>query len=133
MPPVDPLNAYPFQVYVPPPIAGAPPRGMPSQPPQTWQVTIAPSQTHLHPPPPPPPPMIHRAPPAPSQAGPPQHYREDAWDGYSTTDEMAPQPTPYEYRYRDEQNGWVPGPGPYYEPSVSNIYLHWMYATDWIS
>ncbi|KJA20067.1 hypothetical protein HYPSUDRAFT_142746 [Hypholoma sublateritium FD-334 SS-4] len=130
MPPVDPLNAYPFQVYVPPPIPGAPPRTMPGQPPQTWQVTIAPSQTHLHPPPPPPPPMIHRAPAASAQAGPSQHYREDAWDGYSATDEMAPQPTSYEYRYRDEQNGWVPGPGPYYEPSYDHPYGQPPYMED---
>ncbi|KAF8971146.1 hypothetical protein BDZ97DRAFT_1651829 [Flammula alnicola] len=123
MQPVDPLNTYPFQVYAPP-IHAAPPRGMASGPPQPWQVTIAPAQTHLHPPPPPNshPHMIHRPQAGPSQPPQSQHYRDDAWDGYNTPDEMAPPPTTYEYRYRDEQSGWVPGPGPYYEPSYDQSY-----------
>lgn len=125
MPSVDPLNTYPFQVYAPPPpqpIHGAPPRGMTNAQPQPWQVTIAPAQAHLHPPPPPHPHMMHRPPAGPSQPGSSQHYREDAWDGYNTPDEMAAQPTAYEFRYRDEQSGWVPGPGPYYEPSVPKFH-----------
>jgi hypothetical protein len=131
MPSVDPLNTYPFQVYAPPPpppIHGAPPRGMTNAPPQPWQVTIAPAQTHLHPPPPPHPHMMHRPPAGPSQPGTSQHYREDTWDGYNTPDEMAAQPTAYEFRYRDEQSGWVAGPGPYYEPSVRKSYLQALYC-----
>ncbi|KAF9479061.1 hypothetical protein BDN70DRAFT_913361 [Pholiota conissans] len=133
MAPVDALSTYPFQVYAPPPppIHNAPQRGMTAAPPQPWQVTIAPSQAHIHPPPPPPHPhMIHRPPAGPSQPGSSQHYREDAWEGYSTPEEMASQPAPYEYRYRDEQNGWVTGPGPYYEPSYDQSYGHPSYMEE---
>ncbi|KDR75012.1 hypothetical protein GALMADRAFT_69767 [Galerina marginata CBS 339.88] len=125
MPPVDHIHSYPFQVYATPLPSGTP-RGMaggPSQPPP-WQVTIAPAQTHLHAPSVPAnshPHMIHRPPPGHSQP-PSQQYRDDAWEGYNPPDDIASQPTSYEYRYREE-NGWVPGPpGPYYEPPYEPAY-----------
>ncbi|PPQ90542.1 hypothetical protein CVT25_015856 [Psilocybe cyanescens] len=126
MPPVDPnIHSYSFQVYAPP-LQPTPPRGIPAGPPQ-WQVGIAPAQTHLHGPPAPAPPsthphMIHRPPAQPLSQPPSQHYRDDAWDGYNTPDEIAPQPAAYDYRYREDQAGWVAGPGPYYEPSYDHGY-----------
>ncbi|KAH9484961.1 hypothetical protein JR316_0001865 [Psilocybe cubensis] len=128
MPPVDPnIHSYPFQVYAPP-LQPTPPRGMPAAGPSQWQVSIAPAQTHLHGQPAPSQPptthphMIHRPPTQPLAQPPSQHYREDAWDGYNTPDEMAPQQATYDYRYRDDQSGWVPGPTPYYEPSYDHNY-----------
>lgn len=122
-PPVDPMNPY-FQVY------GAPPRGMPGAPPpppHQWPVTIPPPP-HLHPPPPAPgaphpqPHMIPRPSPGPSSQPQAQsHYRDD-WPGYNPPEEIPGQPAPYEYRYREEQSGWVPGGGPYYEPTYEPGY-----------
>jgi hypothetical protein len=113
---VDPVvpahNTFPYPVYTTT-LHPQPPRGMPPAPPQTWQAStgIAPQQTHLaavgH--------MISRPP-----------FREDGWDGYDHTaahaaaaaDGMAgPATNGYDYRYRDDQNGWV-GSNPYYDPSV---------------
>lgn len=110
------MQSFPFQVYVPP--MHGPPRQQP-----TWQVTVAPAQTHLHPPssssttthqh------MMPRS--GPSHTHSSHQYRDDTWEGgYNASDDIAPPNAPYEYRYRDDQNGWVPGPGPYYEPSVSS-------------
>jgi hypothetical protein len=48
-----------------------------------------------------------------------QQYRDDTWEGYNASDDITPQNRPYDYNYRDDQSGWVPGPGPYYEPTVS--------------
>jgi hypothetical protein len=112
---VDPVvpahNTFPYPVYTTN-LHPQPPRGLPPAPPQTWQAStgIVPQQTHLaavgH--------MISRPP-----------FREDGWDGYDPTaaqaaaDGMAgPATNGYDYRYRDDQNGWV-GSNPYYDPSVS--------------
>jgi hypothetical protein len=50
-------------------------------------------------------------------------YRDDAWEGYNpptaVAEDIAPPNPSYDYRYRDDHSGWVSGPGPYYEPSVS--------------
>ncbi|KAF8232173.1 hypothetical protein L208DRAFT_1273288 [Tricholoma matsutake] len=115
---VDPLvpghNTFPYPVYTAA-LHPQPPRGMPPAPPQTWQEStgIAPQQTHLaavpH--------MIPRPP-----------FREDGWDGYdhtaahATADGMAgPATNGYDYRYRDDQTGWVGG-NPYYDPSYDQAY-----------
>jgi hypothetical protein len=48
-------------------------------------------------------------------------FREDGWDGYdhAAADGMAgPATNGYDYRYRDDQTGWVGG-NPYYDPSVN--------------
>ncbi|KAJ3513439.1 hypothetical protein NLJ89_g2945 [Agrocybe chaxingu] len=134
MPPVQGLHAYPFQVYVPPPMQPQP--GPPSREiagaQQQWQVTIAPGQTHLHAPPPPGtghPQDLNRPPPPPPQPH-PQSYRDDAWDGYNTPDEMAAQPAAYEYRYREDQTNWVPTPGPYYDPAYEQGYGQQPYMED---
>ncbi|KAF8800273.1 hypothetical protein BYT27DRAFT_7148951 [Phlegmacium glaucopus] len=116
IPQVEPLQPYAFQVYVPP--MQAPPR----QPP-AWQVTVAPAQTHIHPPSSSStthPHMMPRS--GPSHAHSSHQYRDDAWEGYNASDDIAPQNAPYDYRYRDDQSGWVPGPGPYYEPSYDHSY-----------
>lgn len=113
IPHVEPLQPYAFQVYVPPM------QGPPRQPP-AWQVTVAPAQTHIHPPSSSSsthPHMMPRS--GPSHAHPSHQYRDDAWEGYNASDDIAPQNAPYDFRYREDQSGWVPGPGPYYEPSVS--------------
>jgi len=111
---VDPLvpghNTFPYPVYTTS-LHPQPPRGMPPAPPQTWQEStgIAPQQTHLaavpH--------MITRP-----------HFREDGWDGYdhAAADGMAgPATNGYDYRYRDDQTGWVGG-NPYYDPSYDQTY-----------
>lgn len=88
-------HQYPYgQVYAGVPRAPAP------APPQTWQASgaIAPQQTHLAPPPMPH--MLHRP--------------HDAWSGY----DHAHAASAYDYRYREDHTGWVPGPQPYYEPPV---------------
>ena len=113
IPQVEPLQPYQFQVYVPP-IQGAP-----RQPPP-WQVTVAPAQTHLHPPSSSStthPQIISRS--APPHTHSPHQFRDDTWEGYNTPDDIAAQNAHYDYRYRDDQSGWVSGPGPYYEPPVS--------------
>jgi len=119
MPPVDAaLHAYQFQVYAPPGMQQVPAHPMANGPPRPWQVTIAPAQTHLHPPHPPSH-IIHRPQAGPSQPH-SQQYRDHTWNEYNPPDEMSQQPAAYDYRYnRDEQGGWVPGPTPYYEPTVS--------------
>ena len=109
---VDPLlhNTFPYPVYV------HQPRGI--QPPQqTWQGSsgIAPQQTHLTPIPH----MINRA-----------QFREDGWDGYDHTAAQAAADglggtasNGYDYRYRDDQQSWVAGPHPYYDPTVSLVFF----------
>ncbi|KAF8876709.1 hypothetical protein CPB84DRAFT_1795712 [Gymnopilus junonius] len=134
MPPVaDPIHPYPFQMYAPP-LPPVPQRVMPPGQAPPWQVTVAPAQTHLHEVPPPPPThhIIRSTPPPPTHSQPPsQHYREDAWDGYNTPDDMTAQPAAYDYRYREEQNNWVAaGPGPYYEPSYVQGYAQPPYMED---
>ncbi|KAF8149557.1 hypothetical protein B0H34DRAFT_734307 [Crassisporium funariophilum] len=131
MAPVDPLQPYPFQAYGPHIHASA--RGMPPGQPPPWQVTIAPAQTHLHPPPAPAAAAHPHMIPRPAAAQPPaqaQQFRDDGWEGYTTPDEMAPQPPPFDYRYRDDQNGWVAGPGPYYESSYEQGYGQPPYIED---
>lgn len=98
----------PFPYVYGPPIH-APPRGMhppTAAPPQTWQAAngIAPQQTHMAAPQPH---MLHRT-----------AYREDTWENY-TGDAIVGNPGPagYDYRYRDDHAGWVPGPQDYYDPS----------------
>ncbi|KAF5385946.1 hypothetical protein D9615_002661 [Tricholomella constricta] len=108
---VEAHNSFPYHsVY------GAnmqPPRPMqpPSAPSQTWQGSggIAPQQTHLAPPP------LHML---------PRPQFRDTWDGYDHTthppEAMAgPSTATYDYRYRDEQSSWVPGPNPYYDPAAA--------------
>ncbi|CAA7260587.1 unnamed protein product [Cyclocybe aegerita] len=134
MPPVQGLHAYPFQVYAPPPMQpqpGPPPREMAGAQ-QQWQVTIAPAQAHLHAPPPGAghPQDLNRPPPPPPSQPHQQSYRDDAWDGYNTPDEMAAQPAAYEYRYREDQNNWVPTPGPYYDPAYEQGYGQQPYMED---
>ena len=112
IPPVEPMP-YQFQMYAP--MQGAAPR---PQPP--WQVTVTPAQTHIHPPSSSSTHMMPRS--APSGA-PHTHsshqFRDDAWEGYNPPEDITPPNPPYDYRYRDDHSGWVAGPGPYYEPSVS--------------
>ena len=110
IPPVEPMQPYQFQMY--PAMQGAAPRPQPG-----WQVTVTPAQTHLHPPSSS---STHMMP----RSGPPHthsshQFREDTWEGYNPPDDITPPNPPYDYRYRDDHSGWVPGPGPYYEPSVS--------------
>ena len=102
-------NTFSYPVYTTP-LHAQPPRGMPSAPPQTWQdPSIAPQQTHLAP-------MPHIIPRPP--------FREE-WEGYDhtaahvATDGMAgPATNGYDYRYREDQHGWV---APYYDPSVNFV------------
>ena len=109
MPQVEPIQPYQFQVYVPP-MQGAP------RPQPAWQVTVAPAQTHIHPPSS----STHMMPRSgPPHAHPSHQFRDDGWEGYNPPDDITPQNPPYDYRYRDDQSGWVSGPGPYYEPPVS--------------
>ena len=115
IPPVEPMQPYQFQMYAP--MQGAAPR------PQPW-VTVTPAQTHIHPPSSS---STHMMPP---RSGPPHthsshQYRDDAWEGYNPPDDITPPNPPYDYRYRDDHSGWVSGPGPYYEPSVSKIICFW--------
>ena len=114
IPPVEPMQPYQFQMYAP--MQGAAPR------PPAWQVTVTPAQTHIHPPPPS---SAHMMPPrsGPSHTHSSHQYRDDAWEGYNPPEEITPPNPPYDYRYRDDHSGWVSGPGPYYEPSVSNFFF----------
>ncbi|KAF8070020.1 hypothetical protein FPV67DRAFT_1578967 [Lyophyllum atratum] len=116
---VDAHNSFPYH-----PVYGAtmhPSRPMQASaaPPQTWQASggIAPQQTHLAPPPIPH--MMHR----------PQ------WDGYehpAHPDVMGgPATAGYpEYRYRDDQETWVPGPHPYYDPAYEQAYQQQTYMEE---
>jgi hypothetical protein len=119
--PVDQIvhnqNAYPYQVYTTPLHPG--PRGMhpaTAGPPQSWQGpnSIAPQQTHM----------------APQMLPRPQPYRDDSWDGsYDHSSQGAgpivggPNSASYDYRYRDDQTGWVGGPNDYYDPSASAVVI----------
>ncbi|RDB16915.1 hypothetical protein Hypma_002405 [Hypsizygus marmoreus] len=110
---VEAHNTFPFQVYNPTMHRGGPMHSAPA-PPQTWQASgaIAPQQTHLAPPPLQH--MLHRP-----------HYRDVAWDGYDNAAAAAhpadamggPAASGYDYRYRDDQTGWVTGPTTYYDPA----------------
>jgi hypothetical protein len=109
IPPVEPIQPYQFQMYAP--MQGAAPRPQPA-----WQVTVTPAQTHLHPASSSSTHMMPRS--GPPHTHPSHQFRDDTWEGYNPPD-IAPQNPPYDYRYRDDHSGWVPGPGPYYEPTVS--------------
>ncbi|EGO25802.1 hypothetical protein SERLADRAFT_466451 [Serpula lacrymans var. lacrymans S7.9] len=113
-PSIDPLvhtqHAFGYQVYahhlnaapraLHPPTAG---------PPQSWQAPngIAPQQTHMAPPPPPPS-MMARPP-----------YRDEAWESFNQPNIVGGPGAPgFDYRYRDDQTGWVGDANDYaYDPA----------------
>ncbi|KAJ7725855.1 hypothetical protein DFH07DRAFT_853624 [Mycena maculata] len=102
---IDPLGHsqthYAFEVYVPP---------IPPTPPQPWQpaAAIAPEQTHITPAH-----ILHR----------PAEYREEpAWNHYHQPEApINPAPPSYDYRYRDDGNGWASS-APYYDPAYVQPY-----------
>ncbi|KAL4074033.1 hypothetical protein V8B97DRAFT_1937732 [Scleroderma yunnanense] len=117
--PPDPLVHPPQQGSYGYPVYGHPlhplPRGMQpptAAPPQSWQApnAIAPQQTHMQPPQPPG--MLPR----------PHPYRDGPWvAGFDQSPQMVSGPSngPFEYRYRDDQPGWVPPPGDFpYDPAT---------------
>lgn len=109
---VEPMQQpYQFQVYVPPM------QGTPRQVP-TWQVTVAPAQTHMNPSS-----SSSTTHPHMMRSGPQTHtshqFRDDTWEAYNPPEDIPPQTAPYDYRYRDDQPAW--SSGAYYEPPVSKL------------
>jgi len=119
IPPPESLVHPPQQGSYGYPVYGHPlhplPRGMQpptAAPPQSWQApnAIAPQQTHM--PPPQPPGMLPR---------PPHPYRDGPWVAGFDQPQMVggPSNAPFDYRYRDDQPGWVPPPGDFsYDPAT---------------
>lgn len=112
-------HAYPYPVYATPMEVAAGAMHPPTAaPPQSWQAAngIAPQQTHMQPPPPPAPHMIA--------------YRDD--QGWNPAYHQPPPPHPgamvappgpeYDYRYREDQRGWVTAPPEYYQQAYEPPY-----------
>ncbi|KAJ7497263.1 hypothetical protein FB451DRAFT_1210674 [Mycena latifolia] len=93
--PVQALHQYAFEVYAPPIEVPAP------TPPQPWpSAAISPDQTHITPTH-----ILHR----------PTEYRQDtSWNHYEAP--VNPAPSTYDYRYREDENGWANGAA-YYDPA----------------
>ena len=115
MPTVDPM--YQFPMY--PPIQ--PPRHLNPASPGAWhtigasQPIAAASTSQQH--------IIQRLPPPPPPPGQTQPqeqtFREAPWDGYHSPEDLSTQQGTFDYsRYREEQNGWVHPPDPYYGAAV---------------